>query len=112
MPKRHDMLEVNEAQNGSELEMRIGEPLQLRLQENPTTGYRWQVESSGGPVLELAEQFFEPAREGYGAGGVRRWVFRSAQEGVALLEMARRRSWERQAIETFKVTVRVKSGSR
>jgi hypothetical protein len=34
------------------------------------------------------------------------------QEGLALLEMARRRSWERQAIETFKLTVRVKSGSR
>jgi inhibitor of cysteine peptidase len=103
------MLEVNEAHNGSELEMGVGESLELRISENPTTGYRWQVQSPGNPVLHLMQESYEPAREGYGSGGVRCWVFRSVLAGIAHLELERRRSWERQAVETFKVTIRVQA---
>jgi inhibitor of cysteine peptidase len=110
MPMRKgDMLEVNQACDGSEFEMGVGEILGLRLSENPTTGYRWQVQSPGSPVLVPVEESYEAAREGFGAGGVRRWVFRSVQAGIAHLEMERQRSWERRAVETFKVTIRVQA---
>jgi inhibitor of cysteine peptidase len=102
-----DMLEVNEAHNGSEVEVGVGESLELRLSENPTTGYRWQVQSPGNPVLRLEADSYEPAREGYGAGGVHRWVFQSVQVGTAHLQIDRRRNWEQKAVETFKVTIRV-----
>jgi inhibitor of cysteine peptidase len=106
---KDEVLTVDMAQNGDDLEMGIGESLELRLPENPTTGYRWQTDSAGKPALELEEESFEPSLEAYGASGIRRWRFRSVQKGVAHLKMDRRRSWERQAVETFTVTIRIEA---
>src|SRR5437660_4307603 len=85
--RKHDMPEIGKEHSGSELNLEIGESLELRLPENPTTGYRWQLRSSGSPVLELMEDSPSPAGEAVGAGRVRRWVFRAAQAGLARLEL-------------------------
>ena len=103
------MPEIGKEHSGSELNLEVGESLELRLPENPTTGYRWQLRSSGSPVLELMEDSPSPAGEAVGAGRVRRWVFRAAQAGLARLELEQRRSWERQAVDSFNVAIRVKA---
>jgi predicted secreted protein len=59
--------------------------------------------------LELQEETFERSGEAPGAGGIRRWRFRAVRNGAAPLELERRRSWEREAVETFKVTIRTKA---
>jgi inhibitor of cysteine peptidase len=101
------MREITKADSGRELDVGVGETIKLGLPENPTTGYRWQLRSSGGPVLELAEHDFVPSRETVGAGGLRCWTFRAVRAGVARLELEQRRSWERQATDTFSVTISV-----
>ena len=99
--------EISKADAGTELNVSIGETLELRLAENPTTGYRWQLRSSGDPVLKFVEQSFAPSGLAVGAGGTRRWIFRAVLVGLSRLELEQRRSWERQTIDTFNITIRV-----
>jgi len=101
------MHDISSSDSGTELHVSLGETLKLRLPENPTTGYRWQVRSSGGPTLELVEDSFGQSTEAFGAGGVRWWIFRAAKEGAANLTLELCRNWEHQAIETFQINVRV-----
>jgi inhibitor of cysteine peptidase len=101
------MHEIAKADTGKKLDVRIGEFLKLRLPENPTTGYRWQLLASGSPTLQLTEQSFAPSTASVGAGGMRSWVFRAELEGITRLELEQRRSWERQAVDRFNVTIAV-----
>jgi len=101
------MREITTADSGKKLNVGVGETLELQLPENPTTGYRWRLHSSGGPVLQLAEQSFAPSTEAVGASGTRCWIFRAVLAGVTRLELEQRRSWEHQAINTFHITIGV-----
>jgi inhibitor of cysteine peptidase len=101
------MIDVDKSHNGRELELPIGETLDLRLPENPTTGYRWQARAAGQPALELSQDSVERHGPAIGDGGVRRWTFRAVQAGVARLDMELRRSWEQRAVDTFSVVIRV-----
>jgi inhibitor of cysteine peptidase len=102
------MTQIIEAMNGGEVQVGLDESFEVRLPENPTTGYGWRLDSSGAPAVEVQEDDFEPPKASLGAGGVRRWRFRAVQEGVADLRLEYRREWEQRAARTFTVTVRVK----
>ena len=102
------MIEINKTQNGAEVEVILGEPFEVRLPENPTTGFRWKIRADGAPTVQLEDDFFQPPGAAVGAGGGRRWRFRTAQAGSAILEMDYGRSWEQRPAETFRVTIVVK----
>ena len=82
---------LREQDSGRTVQVKQGETLSLRLAENPTTGYRWSVVSSGG--LELVSDQNE-AGIGIGAGGVRviQWVGR--RTGTYELQLKHWREWE------------------
>ncbi len=104
------MLELNNMNNGGEVELRVGDSFELRLSENPTTGYRWILSASVGPILEVEDDSFAGPRQGaVGAGGAHVWRFRAAREGAVRLEIEYRRSWEPRAVETFTVAIDVKA---
>ncbi|HEY8138862.1 MAG TPA: protease inhibitor I42 family protein [Methylocystis sp.] len=104
------MLELDNTNNGGEVEFRVGDTFELRLSENPTTGYRWFLSAPVGPVLEIEDDSFTGARQGaVGAGGARVWRFRAAREGVVRLELENRRSWEPRGVATFAVAIDVKA---
>ncbi len=105
------MLEVDESQDGNEIELRTGETLEIRLSENPTTGFRWALESSGAPACILVEDYYEPSTRAPGAGGGHRWRFQANQVGEGRIELRYRRSWEGQgaAARTFSLRIRVAS---
>jgi inhibitor of cysteine peptidase len=104
---RKTMLQIDKNQTGAEVEVPLGEQIELRLGENPTTGYRWYVRSSIEPVLSILEDTFEPSSRGVGAGGIRCWRLRGVREGTARLELEHRRSWEQQAVDVFTLSIRV-----
>jgi inhibitor of cysteine peptidase len=103
------MLPITSNMNGSQVEVLLGEQVELELPENPTTGYRWQVRAVGSPVLEAEGDSFQAAGGAVGAGGMRRLRFRAAQAGSADVELDYARTWEHRAADTFKVTVCVKA---
>ncbi|HXQ11512.1 MAG TPA: protease inhibitor I42 family protein [Caulobacteraceae bacterium] len=85
-----------------------GDRLELRLEENPTTGFRWRVEDDDSGVLVLEHDAYTTMREGVaGAGGIRELRFVVAKPGQAVLRASNRRSWERDLPprSTFKLTV-------
>jgi inhibitor of cysteine peptidase len=99
------MIAIDESWNGREVELTLGESVDLQLPENPTTGYRWHLRSPLEPVLQLQHDSFEGPGGTCGGGGVRHWCFHIAREGAVTLEMEYRRSWETRAIRTFTVTI-------
>ena len=74
--------------------------------ENPTTGYRWELQSALDPALSLEDDSFARAGTAPGAGGLRSWRFRATRAGVFRLGLALKRSWQPRPIETFKVDIR------
>jgi inhibitor of cysteine peptidase len=101
------VLQIDQSSNGGEVEVGLGESFEVRLPENPTTGYRWRLRDSAGPALEVQEDSFQPFSNRIGAGGTRRWRIMATREGVARLEMDCKRSSGQHAVDSFAVTVRV-----
>jgi inhibitor of cysteine peptidase len=103
------MVQIDKNHNGSDVEVAPGEQIELRLGENPTTGYRWHLRSSTDPILAVHEDTFASSGTGVGAGGIRCWRFQAGQAGTARVELENRRSWENRAIDQFAVNIRVKT---
>lgn len=94
--------------NGRRVELRQGSTLTLELHANLSTGYSWQVASSGEPVIhQLGEPTFREDSHMAGAGGTQRYEFRAQQAGTAELALVYVRPWEKgkKPADTFAVTV-------
>mgnify|MGYP001157997724 FL=1 len=85
------------------------QPLVVRLQSNPSTGYGWSYSVSGDDVLRLDSVSGEaPAPNGMvGVPGEQVWSFRAQGSGRAVLTYVYARSWEKEAApeKTFTLTV-------
>ena len=92
------LIELSEASSGSSLQLNVGDEVLVRLVENPTTGYRWQLSQSGRGELELVEDGFEHSHPGPpaapGAAGMRRLRFIARKPGAVRLEAVEQRSWQ------------------
>ena len=75
------------------------------LEENPTTGYRWQA-AIDETMLRPVDDSFEPASDATGAGGTRRLTFEVVHDGAIELRLRKVRSWQPDdAVEEFAVTL-------
>lgn len=85
------------------------QPLVVRLQSNPSTGYSWTYTLNGDEVLRLDSVTGEaPAPNGMvGVPGEQVWSFRAQGSGRAVLTYVYARSWEKDAApaKTFTLTV-------
>jgi predicted secreted protein len=86
---------VDESADGRQIELPVSEVLEVRLAENPTAGFRWNLVADGRPVCVLDSDGFEPAGGPPGHGGRHVWRFRAAQPGEAAIELHYARSWQR-----------------
>jgi len=78
----------------------------VRLDETPTSGYRWEVEALDPAVLAPAGDEFIPAAAGLGTGGTREFRFGVVGPGSSALRLIRRRAWEpAEAAESFEATI-------
>jgi inhibitor of cysteine peptidase len=86
-------VELTEADAGGEHALGVGQEAVLRLPENRTTGYRWQVSAPDG--VQVEDGGFEPAPSGApGAGGTRTFRLRATVAGTHPVTAGLRRSWE------------------
>jgi predicted secreted protein len=102
-------MRVDESANGETVELGIGETLEIRLPENRTTGYRWQIEAGGQAVGSLESDAYEAAAGPPGRGGTRVLSFKAERPGEGEIRLAYRRPWEEGAppARTFALRVRV-----
>lgn len=109
MPPRQQV--VTETGNGTNINLENEETFYLRLQENPSTGYSWELNLSQGLSL-VSDKYYPPeSEEGeeplVGAGGVHLWEIKADSEGNQQVTAVYKRSWENETGEEDKFTLNV-----
>lgn len=96
-----DSISLGEADTSRVVELGRGKHVVVRLNSNPSTGYRWTLIPANGAVLTpIGEPAYNSGNApdgGVGRGGVERWSFVAAQSGQQELRFEYRRPWERNA---------------
>ncbi len=83
----------NETNNNETVTLPVGSEITISLDENPTTGYSWNVTSSAG-LEHVNDTYIAPETGLVGAGGVHVWEFLAAEEGSAEFSAIYKRPWE------------------
>lgn len=100
-----------EEQSGTSADVKTGELVTIRLEENPTTGYSWNMSFTDG--LEVVKDEFISSGEAglVGAGGVHEWIIRANNTGQYEVSGIYKRPWESITgeEETFNFTLNVSS---
>jgi len=97
--------------NGGSVKATPGDVIAVHLQENPTTGYRWQRHDEAGFAQTLAfvgDSFEISSKAAPGASGMRIFRFSAQSKGATSLQFTLVRSWQPDAPrETFHLHVEV-----
>src|SRR5262245_63007824 len=102
---------LTSADNGKTIEAPLGESITIQLEENPTTGYRWIVDSITPGILSSDAGRFVPAVDaGVGGGGRRELTLTGPQAGVGTVRLKLAQPWEgdRGVSDRFEVQVAVR----
>ena len=96
---------------GSVIEVAAGEPFAISLEENPTTGYRWEFAPDPGVVLVLSS-YEAGSGGGAGGGGMRQFQFLADAPGEFILHGKLLRSWlgDSSTTKSCGITVRALAG--
>jgi len=94
-----ESVEVDEADDGGQVELVLGQMLVVTLESNPTTGYCWElVEEQGSILKQMGKAEFIPSDTGepplVGAGGWEIFRFRAVSTGQMNLQLVYHRPWE------------------
>lgn len=101
---------LGEEDSGKSVAVQKGAQLTLVLPQNRTTGYSWQLLSSGEPGLrQVGEPKETTESDRPGSGGKISYRFEAVAEGTSALELAYRRPWEKEAppAKSFRAKVTV-----
>ena len=82
-----------EDNNGSTVELVTGDTFQIKLNENPTTGYQWTLETTGGLEI-MSDNFLPPAPGLMGAGSIHKWDIKATASGTQQVTAIYSRSLE------------------
>jgi inhibitor of cysteine peptidase len=90
------------AQHSDEtIRMSVGASEMIALSENPSTGYKWQLDrahSSNLTIVRVIDVAYQPGQTGLiGAPGLHRWQIQARVPGTARIVFAYSRPWEQAA---------------
>ena len=96
---RADVWLLDESLSGREFAVRVDDEIHIRLLETPSSGYRWELESSppDGSGLEVIQDSFEPGEQTdsgtYGLPGRHHVLLRVTEPGEHVVRLIKRRPW-------------------
>jgi len=102
---------LGDADNGRQVELKMGQQLVVSLEGNPSTGYTWEVTEVDAKVLrQSGEPEFQPQSNLPGAPALITLRFQTVGAGTTDLKLAYRRPWEKNTppAQTFAVRVSVR----
>ena len=102
---------LDQADNGTSLDLKTGETFTVSLEGNPTTGYSWEVAGIEPAVVALVgEPDYKSDSNLIGSGGMFKFTFKAAAPGTSSVKLVYHRPWEEdvEPLEVFEVTVNVK----
>lgn len=105
------MLTLTRADNGKSIAMQVNDLLVVSLDENPTSGFQWVLDSGGGDLVKLqASEYIPAAGAGVGGGGQRVLTFKAQRAGTGWLQLKLWREWEGEPsiVERFTLTLQVR----
>lgn len=100
-------IEVTGADDGTLIEADVGDTILVRMSDNPTTGYRWELEPVTGESMVLVGSDYEPTSGAVGSGGLATWTLRAAAAGTTPIALKRWRPWQGDASVLARVAVTV-----
>ncbi len=87
-------LVLAEADAGSTRDVKRGETVELRLRENPSTGYRWSIGIEPGDAAKIVASNSLPGTGGVGAAGSRAFEIVANRPGAVTVNAKLMRQWE------------------
>jgi predicted secreted protein len=108
-----ETVDVNEADNGGQVELELGKLLVVTLESNPSTGYQWElVENNDSVLKQFGQTEYKSSDTGVsprvGAGGWEIFRFKAVSAGQTTLELVYHRPWEdAEPLKTFSIQVMV-----
>jgi predicted secreted protein/N-acetylneuraminic acid mutarotase len=106
-----ETVDVNEADNGGQVELELGKLLVVTLESNPSTGYRWElIENDESVLKQFGQVEYKPSDTSdppmVGAAGWEIFRFKAVSTGQMTLELVYHRTWEDvEPLKTFSVQV-------
>ena len=101
------MLTIDQSFDGASVNLSVGQVLELRLPENPTTGFVWNFESKGDPGCAVIDNRFVASGVRPGSGGEHTWHIRGLKAGVCRISLVYRRPWEVAALPAHKFQITI-----
>jgi inhibitor of cysteine peptidase len=94
-PVKEGHVVANETQNGATVYVNKSTDITVKLNENPTTGYQWNLTLSPGLSL-INDTYVSSDTSGKlaGAGGIHSWDIVASETGTQTIHAVYGRSWE------------------
>ena len=106
-------IDVHENDYSNEIILPMDATLRVALRENPSTGYRWQVEDISRNCLRMiSKKFGANHAHAIGSAGIAVFYFKPIKPGRCTLYLKLWRSWEGDTsiVKRFQKTVSIISG--
>ncbi|HNX17264.1 MAG TPA: protease inhibitor I42 family protein [Methanoregula sp.] len=86
---------VNDRQNGATIYVNRSSDITLKLEENPTTGYSWNLTVTPGLIV-TSDTYIPSDTSGklVGSGGTHTWDIKAAATGKQAISAVYKRPWE------------------
>jgi inhibitor of cysteine peptidase len=96
--------------NGKSFSASLGNTIIIKIPENPTTGFRWELEEFDNNALEVQQSGFSAQSTTLtGSGGEKSFIIKTQKIGQTFIRLKLWRDWEGDSsvIERYEVNIEV-----
>ncbi|WP_131923078.1 protease inhibitor I42 family protein [Hazenella coriacea] len=88
------MLILNQTDHGKTIQLKLQDRIQLKLTENPSTGYTWLEEITPRiDIVKLEHEEIVPNHSTSGGQSTHQWIFQAVKPGRKMLRFVYQRPW-------------------
>jgi inhibitor of cysteine peptidase len=102
---------MTEADDGKTFRVQVGDTMDLSLQENAASGYRWTFESLDSKMIAMQGDYGGSSHP-VGSGGTMKWTLKAIMPGTTEVRLKLWRHWEGDSSvqKRFAVTLIIRDG--
>jgi predicted secreted protein len=93
--------------HGREISLGVGGEVTIRLAENLSTGYAWELVDLDDRLLCVVANRHLPSPTGIGRAGLREVVLEAVENGVGRIALRLRRAWDPLEVEVNRFEVQI-----
>jgi predicted secreted protein len=94
------------ADSNSSIAVHKGDTIEIQLEETPTAGYSWEVDSMNSNIFELQSSDYKLYDEaGIGGGGMRTMLFLVKNSGNGNIKLKNTQRWSGDIYKQFEINV-------